>query len=143
MIRRPPRSTLFPYTTLFRSSWRATEWPRPPCSRSQSRCGRRTTAWPSWRFPPHSSQDPFHDPRQPDVDGTEEERQHHGHRDHHGRGVDQFLPAGPGHLAKLHHDLADELLRPRQEAHVTPPLPDDGRGGGIRTPIPRIWSPVL
>ena len=22
MIRRPPRSTLFPYTTLFRSSWR-------------------------------------------------------------------------------------------------------------------------
>src|SRR2546421_13048137 len=25
MIRRPPRSTLFPYTTLFRSSW-YTEW---------------------------------------------------------------------------------------------------------------------
>src|SRR5947209_10743510 len=24
MIRRPPRSTLFPYTTLFRSSWNAT-----------------------------------------------------------------------------------------------------------------------
>src|SRR4051794_41332753 len=24
MIRRPPRSTLFPYTTLFRSSWRGT-----------------------------------------------------------------------------------------------------------------------
>src|SRR3712207_7609569 len=24
MIRRPPRSTLFPYTTLFRSLWRAT-----------------------------------------------------------------------------------------------------------------------
>src|SRR2546423_4266118 len=23
MIRRPPRSTLFPYTTLFRSSWKA------------------------------------------------------------------------------------------------------------------------
>src|SRR5258706_8581288 len=23
MIRRPPRSTLFPYTTLFRSSWRS------------------------------------------------------------------------------------------------------------------------
>src|SRR3712207_9393717 len=27
MIRRPPRSTLFPYTTLFRSS---TAWPRSP-----------------------------------------------------------------------------------------------------------------
>src|SRR2546422_9554566 len=34
MIRRPPRSTLFPYTTLFRSNWRASRrtsrlrWPR-------------------------------------------------------------------------------------------------------------------
>src|SRR2546430_4703586 len=26
MIRRPPRSTLFPYTTLFRSSGRGAEW---------------------------------------------------------------------------------------------------------------------
>src|SRR2546430_10369552 len=31
MIRRPPRSTLFPYTTLFRSSWR----------RSRGRASRR------------------------------------------------------------------------------------------------------
>src|SRR2546430_6007085 len=33
MIRRPPRSTLFPYTTLFRSCWSScpTSWP-PPCS---------------------------------------------------------------------------------------------------------------
>src|SRR2546426_2930251 len=35
MIRRPPRSTLFPYTTLFRSPSRACEaaaarWPPPP-----------------------------------------------------------------------------------------------------------------
>src|SRR5260370_34062644 len=28
MIRRPPRSTLFPYTTLFRSAWRTREGPR-------------------------------------------------------------------------------------------------------------------
>src|SRR2546426_4122093 len=27
MIRRPPRSTLFPYTTLFRSRWQQTCWP--------------------------------------------------------------------------------------------------------------------
>src|SRR5438270_2009384 len=37
MIRRPPRSTLFPYTTLFRPpAWRAAWWPRAwprPCSR--------------------------------------------------------------------------------------------------------------
>src|SRR3989454_10435611 len=26
MIRRPPRSTLFPYTTLFRSWWRINAW---------------------------------------------------------------------------------------------------------------------
>src|SRR3712207_8277066 len=32
MIRRPPRSTLFPYTTLFRSSTTAAAWARPaPC----------------------------------------------------------------------------------------------------------------
>src|SRR6202163_3932038 len=27
MIRRPPRSTLFPYTTLFRSTWAGSWWP--------------------------------------------------------------------------------------------------------------------
>src|SRR5256885_4355070 len=33
MIRRPPRSTLFPYTTLFRSSWlRNQEWIKGPRS---------------------------------------------------------------------------------------------------------------
>src|SRR5882762_11632015 len=38
MIRRPPRSTLFPYTTLFRSrSARA-----PPCPSSRPR------SWPAW-----------------------------------------------------------------------------------------------
>src|SRR5215510_15410693 len=31
MIRRPPRSTLFPYTTLFRSRAPAPRPPRPPC----------------------------------------------------------------------------------------------------------------
>src|SRR5689334_24019006 len=29
MIRRPPRSTLFPYTTLFRSRMRASSWVNP------------------------------------------------------------------------------------------------------------------
>src|SRR5438067_9509041 len=33
MIRRPPRSTLFPYTTLFRSTWRRT------CRSSSSSAG--------------------------------------------------------------------------------------------------------
>src|SRR5690349_21901355 len=41
MIRRPPRSTLFPYTTLFRS----------PCSiRRASRCGRTWTKRTSGAF---------------------------------------------------------------------------------------------
>src|SRR6266853_3201710 len=33
MIRRPPRSTLFPYTTLFRSRCRSSPLPPPPCRR--------------------------------------------------------------------------------------------------------------
>src|SRR5258705_4894238 len=36
MIRRPPRSTLFPYTTLFRSTTR-----QPAASKAGSRSGRR------------------------------------------------------------------------------------------------------
>src|SRR5947209_13028427 len=35
MIRRPPRSTLFPYTTLFRSCFSPPRWSR--CWRSQTR----------------------------------------------------------------------------------------------------------
>src|SRR5690349_22778644 len=42
MIRRPPRSTLFPYTTLFRSA--PARRPSPPCwvSASAWRCGTPT-----------------------------------------------------------------------------------------------------
>src|SRR5256885_17183379 len=47
MIRRPPRSTLFPYTTLFRSTRPGTEsavrhstWSSPPCPATVSRSGR-------------------------------------------------------------------------------------------------------
>src|SRR5260370_32390462 len=32
MIRRPPRSTLFPYTTLFRSDWSWTSWSAVPAT---------------------------------------------------------------------------------------------------------------
>src|SRR5437899_4081140 len=35
MIRRPPRSTLFPYTTLFRSTWCPIG--APPCSNSRAK----------------------------------------------------------------------------------------------------------
>ena len=40
MIRRPPRSTLFPYTTLFRSVW-----PIPPCGHENHSC--------SWTYKLH------------------------------------------------------------------------------------------
>src|SRR3712207_8377210 len=53
MIRRPPRSTLFPYTTLFRSwSWcpgrstRSSSWPR------RSTSARQRTSCRSRRSPP-------------------------------------------------------------------------------------------
>src|SRR3712207_7798990 len=52
MIRRPPRSTLFPYTTLFRS-------PTAPASRPPSACSSRSCgppaaarAWPATTSPP-------------------------------------------------------------------------------------------
>src|SRR3712207_8029568 len=39
MIRRPPRSTLFPYTTLFRSAPSDTPWSRPPTTTQTSSRG--------------------------------------------------------------------------------------------------------
>src|SRR5256885_9869031 len=48
MIRRPPRSTLFPYTTLFRS------WPCC-CPATWATCCRCTPA-PSWRSEEHTSE---------------------------------------------------------------------------------------
>src|SRR5258705_6976061 len=48
MIRRPPRSTLFPYTTLFRSSPRRSGRPRSP-SRSLRRRRRSRAALVSFR----------------------------------------------------------------------------------------------
>src|SRR5215469_3078489 len=42
MIRRPPRSTLFPYTTLFRP-----RWPRGPARRARPLdAARRQLSWP-------------------------------------------------------------------------------------------------
>src|SRR5260221_605005 len=46
MIRRPPRSTLFPYTTLFRSCSREPPHARPGCCRSRKRRDRVATAAP-------------------------------------------------------------------------------------------------
>src|SRR2546425_9580386 len=40
MIRRPPRSTLFPYTTLFRSARRRRRGGRRPGTALDGRCGR-------------------------------------------------------------------------------------------------------
>src|SRR5258708_21423587 len=46
MIRRPPRSTLFPYTTLFRSELRDEERRRqPPARRRPARRRQRRPAW--------------------------------------------------------------------------------------------------
>src|SRR3712207_8002767 len=51
MIRRPPRSTLFPYTTLFRSARRATATSTPRCSPRECcrRCSTGATSTPSCR----------------------------------------------------------------------------------------------
>src|SRR3954468_17145672 len=52
MIRRPPRSTLFPYTTLFRSS--PATAPRSPCP--MSRWTRSPKAAPASRSEDHTSE---------------------------------------------------------------------------------------
>src|SRR2546427_3512509 len=49
MIRRPPRSTLFPYTTLFRSSCGSTR------GRRRTRCWRSRCRWP-WTGWPRSEE---------------------------------------------------------------------------------------
>src|SRR3712207_7198710 len=46
MIRRPPRSTLFPYTTLFRSQRRGEEWERRSETRPNARDAERHDADP-------------------------------------------------------------------------------------------------
>src|SRR5260370_7068084 len=50
MIRRPPRSTLFPYTTLFRSPSRS--WTRRTSCRPSSACASSST----WRSEEHTSE---------------------------------------------------------------------------------------
>src|SRR5258708_10635164 len=57
MIRRPPRSTLFPYTTLFRSSWRREMRVFPVFStRRPLACTRLTSRHASGRSEEHTSE---------------------------------------------------------------------------------------
>src|SRR5438046_8154289 len=60
MLRRPPRSTLFPYTTLFRSSWRTTSCRHnrrisllPFARKRHVRC---STGWAAYRSEEHTSE---------------------------------------------------------------------------------------
>src|SRR5438477_1479399 len=54
MIRRPPRSTLFPYTTLFRSWWR--QHPRMAICGKAGRRSRRPTGGAQMRSEEHTSE---------------------------------------------------------------------------------------
>src|SRR2546428_2199495 len=60
MIRRPPRSTLFPYTTLFRSPWHLqTSFPPPSTRRSspgQAVLLRSPASIRQWRSEEHTSE---------------------------------------------------------------------------------------
>src|ERR1043165_8104449 len=57
MIRRPPRSTLFPYTTLFRSHRQATSRPRPGW-RANAAGGRTTASTSVTRSEEHTAELP-------------------------------------------------------------------------------------
>src|SRR2546422_11207177 len=50
MIRRPPRSTLFPYTTLFRSAWRGSHYVAAGLLAGGALLWAGADAWP-WRRP--------------------------------------------------------------------------------------------
>src|SRR5690606_41787661 len=53
LIQRPPRSTLFPYTTLFRSTGTTTAGPASStCTPDSGKAG--STGWPSTSAPPPS-----------------------------------------------------------------------------------------
>src|SRR5439155_24688705 len=56
MIRRPPRSTLFPYTTLFRSTTRATSCSRPASSPASMTFATRSSRWKTSRSEEHTSE---------------------------------------------------------------------------------------
>src|SRR5256885_11660707 len=56
MIRRPPRSTLFPYTTLFRSPCRPSRSPRPSTFLPRPRCRAGTGARAGPRSEEHTSE---------------------------------------------------------------------------------------
>src|SRR3712207_8901048 len=63
MIRRPPRSTLFPYTTLFRSVPRQRDGSglHRRCRRGAAAGGRRRpTGYPTTRVPPHEGRSEEH-----------------------------------------------------------------------------------
>src|SRR3989442_7879226 len=57
MIRRPPRSTLFPYTTLFRSSPRTEDSGAPECRPRTPSARTRTTAPARCRSPGRRSEE--------------------------------------------------------------------------------------
>src|SRR3712207_5886373 len=85
MIRRPPRSTLFPYTTLFRSNpWEPDVWPSPGRSLCRPRSPRRgpSRRRPSYLVPPRRYHPPGPDLRPRAAD------------DHHGEHVDLLGPQG-------------------------------------------------
>src|SRR2546429_2965496 len=56
MIRRPPRSTLFPYTTLFRSHLRRRQGPALPRGHRRLRLGDRAARRPLRRSEEHTSE---------------------------------------------------------------------------------------
>src|SRR5689334_24233740 len=54
MLRRPPRSTLFPYTTLFRSSTRSTRSPAAARKASAAHSAKHSGAWTTCSTWPHT-----------------------------------------------------------------------------------------
>src|SRR6266542_5819102 len=78
MIRRPPRSTLFPYTTLFRS---AARWARRQRSRHRPLSRHEAVAAPRGWLPPDRARLAAADAADVVREADEEEHQHEGDPD--------------------------------------------------------------
>src|SRR5260370_15937308 len=76
MIRRPPRSTLFPYTTLFRSLRELSRLPRGRPRRDAAAPGQGDRAHPSRSLPPLLQDPAWFAPRRRSEEHTSELQSH-------------------------------------------------------------------
>src|SRR2546422_6976315 len=129
MIRRPPRSTLFPYTTLFRST------PSPSMSRSWGRgCSKPPKKGRAYWWPVESNTEKGEISRTKVVEVVEVVEGGGGW------GREQAVPSTTNH-ASLRASLQGRGLLHRERYRCGAPLRDGVRRSRLRDPV-RRWCPA-